>query len=225
MKGIINTAVILGLGIAPSVALAEGNSTQAGAQAESGTGQSGSQRPQSETMPKDAQGGKTIGAGGPPATEPGTQEEGGSSGVNGKQTPPGAGGASQQEGRGSAGGQSGQDMNQGSPRTQQGQSTGKAAKPEGGVSGEAAGNVDVTTQQRTEMRQIIAEEKVEPVASTDIDVSIGTAVPGTVEIHALPPRIVKLVPAFEGYKYFVLADGRIVIVDPNSLEIVDIITA
>lgn len=174
MKGIIKTAVILSLGIAPSVALAQGNSTEGGAQAESGAGQSGSQRPQSETMPKDAQGGKTIGAGGPPATEPGTQEEGGSSDANGKQTQPDA---------------------------------------------------DVTTEQRTEMRQIIAEEKVEPVASADFDVSIGMAVPRTVEVHPLPPRIVTLVPAYEGYKYFVLADGRIVIVDPNSLQIVYIITA
>jgi hypothetical protein len=42
-------------------------------------------------------------------------------------------------------------------------------------------------------------------------------------LQRLPPRIIKLVPRYEGYRYFVLADGRIVIVDPDALEIVVII--
>jgi hypothetical protein len=34
---------------------------------------------------------------------------------------------------------------------------------------------------------------------------------------------VEIVPAYEGYSYFVLADGRIVIVEPDTLEIVVIL--
>jgi hypothetical protein len=228
---IIRSAVILGLGIAPGAVLAQSDSTQQpGAQSGTGpaTAQNGAQRPQSGTMPKDAQGGMTAGSGSGTATESGAQAEGGNSGTTGTQTQPGAADSGQQQGTGSAAGnqqQSGEGMNQGSAQTQQGQSTDKTAQPEGGVSGETTGSIDVTTEQRTEIRQIITEEKVEPVASADFEVTVGTAVPQTVEVHTLPPRIVELVPAYEGYKYFVLADGRIVIVDPDSMEIVYIITA
>jgi hypothetical protein len=50
-------------------------------------------------------------------------------------------------------------------------------------------------------------------------------VPRTVKakLQPLPRRIVQIVPAYEGYLYFVLADGRIVIVDPSSLQVVVII--
>lgn len=228
---IIRSAVILGLGIAPGAVLAQSDSTQQpGAQSGTGSvsGQSGAQRPQSGTMPKDAQGGMTAGSGSGAETGTDTQAQGGSSGATGTQTQPGAADSGEQQGTGSAAGnqqKSGEDMNQGSAQIQQGQSTDKTAKPEGGVSGETTGSIDVTTEQRTEIRQIITEEKVEPAASVDFDVTVGTAVPQTVEVHTLPPRIVELVPAYEGYKYFVLADGRIVIVDPNSMEIVYIITA
>jgi hypothetical protein len=36
---------------------------------------------------------------------------------------------------------------------------------------------------------------------------------------------VKIVPQYEGYRFFILADGRIIIVDPDTLEIVYIIEA
>lgn len=44
-----------------------------------------------------------------------------------------------------------------------------------------------------------------------------------VKLRPLPTRIVKIVPRYEGYLFFVLADGRIVIVEPSSLEIVVIL--
>ncbi len=37
--------------------------------------------------------------------------------------------------------------------------------------------------------------------------------------------IIAVVPDFEGYQFFVLADGTIVIVDPDTLHIVTIIAA
>lgn len=253
MKSIIlRSMVVLGLGIAPGAVLAQTDSTQQPA-GQSGTGaESDAQRPQSGTMPNDAQGGMSAGSDSGAATGSGTQTQGGSAAGNDTQAEPGAadsgqqqgtgsntqaeGGSSgtnetqaqpgtdsgQQEGTGSAAGNqqpSGEDMNQGTTQTQQGQST------EGGVSGETTGSVDVTTEQQTEIRQVITQESVEPVPNVDFEVTVGTSVPRTVEVHTLPPRIVELVPAYEGYKYFVLADGRIVIVDPNSMEIVYVITA
>lgn len=84
--------------------------------------------------------------------------------------------------------------------------------------------VDVTVEQKTEITQIIREEKVEPV-DVDIDLSVGVIVPQTVKVKLkpLPPRIIKIVPSYEGYLFFVLTDGRIVIVEPSTLKIVVIL--
>ncbi|TIX45042.1 MAG: DUF1236 domain-containing protein [Mesorhizobium sp.] len=84
---------------------------------------------------------------------------------------------------------------------------------------------NVTVEQKTEITQVIKETNVQPVSSLDFDISVGIEVPRKkVRLHRLPARIVKIVPAYEGYEYFVLADGRIVIVDPNTYKIVIILT-
>lgn len=97
-----------------------------------------------------------------------------------------------------------------------------------GTSGEKTGSVQknggvdvkVSAEQRTEIKQVITENHVQPVEHVNFEINVGTSIPHTVHLHQLPPRIVKLVPGYEGYEYFVLADGRIIIVDPDSYEIV-----
>ncbi|RWO67192.1 MAG: DUF1236 domain-containing protein [Mesorhizobium sp.] len=84
---------------------------------------------------------------------------------------------------------------------------------------------NVTVEQKTEVTQIIRETKVEPVSNVDFDITVDVEVPRQkVRLHRLPARIVKIVPAYESYEYFVLADGRIVIVDPDTFKIVLILT-
>jgi len=84
-------------------------------------------------------------------------------------------------------------------------------------------NVNITTQQTTEIKQVITQVNVAPV-SVNFEVNLGVAVPQTVKLVALPARIVEIVPQFQGYLFFVLADGRIVIVAPDTLKIVAILT-
>ncbi|MGK6316230.1 DUF1236 domain-containing protein [Neorhizobium sp. DT-125] len=86
-------------------------------------------------------------------------------------------------------------------------------------SGETTGSIDISTEQQTEIRNVFVENRVEPV-DVDVEVNVGAAVPTTVELHPLPPRIVEIVPAYRGYEYFVLADGRIIIVEPSTHEVV-----
>ncbi|TIM18691.1 MAG: DUF1236 domain-containing protein [Mesorhizobium sp.] len=84
---------------------------------------------------------------------------------------------------------------------------------------------NVTVEQKTQVTQIIRETKVEPVSNIDFDITVGVEVPRQkIRLHRLPARIVKIVPAYESYEYFVLADGRIVIVDPDTFKIVLILT-
>ena len=84
-------------------------------------------------------------------------------------------------------------------------------------------NINITTQQTAEIKQAITQVNIAPV-SVDFEVNLGVAVPKTVKLVALPARIVEIVPQFEGFLFFVLADGRIVIVAPDTLKIVAILT-
>lgn len=91
-------------------------------------------------------------------------------------------------------------------------------------SNETTASIDITSEQRTEIRNVIVESKAEPV-DLDIEVNVGVVVPKTVELRPLPPRIIEIVPAYRSYEYFVLADGRIIIVEPGTLKVVYVITA
>ena len=123
-------------------------------------------------------------------------------------------------------------------QTQNSNENGQNAKNESGhtgnmnASGQSTSNektssihVNVSDHQRTEIHQIITETHVEPVEHPSFSVTVGTAVPHRVHLHRLPPRVVEIVPEYKDYEYFVLADGRIVIVDPDTLEIVYILSA
>jgi hypothetical protein len=89
-------------------------------------------------------------------------------------------------------------------------------------SDETTASIDISAEQKTEIRTIIRETQVEPV-QVDIDLRVGVAVPTTVEFHPLPPRFVEIVPQYRGYEYFLLADGRIIIVEPATHEVVYIL--
>jgi hypothetical protein len=102
---------------------------------------------------------------------------------------------------------------------QQEQQTGQSEQQ---PSTETTGSIDINTEQRTQVTQIFREEKAEPV-DIDIDVNVGVVVPRTVTLRPLPPRVIEIVPAYRGYEYFVLADGRIIIVEPGTLKIVYIL--
>jgi hypothetical protein len=52
---------------------------------------------------------------------------------------------------------------------------------------------------------------------------VGVAVPTTVVLTPLPEQVVTILPQYKGFLFFLLPDGRIVIVDPNSHKIVVII--
>ena len=50
----------------------------------------------------------------------------------------------------------------------------------------------------------------------------GVRVPRTVSFHPLPRDIVTIYPEWRGYEYF-LVNNQIVVVNPRTLEIVDVI--
>ena len=107
-------------------------------------------------------------------------------------------------------------------QAQTGETDSDAASSEQQPSTETTGSIDINTEQKTEITQVFRDSDTEPV-DVDFDIDVGVAVPSTVVLHPLPPRVIEIVPAYRGYEYFVLADGRIIIVEPGTLTIVYIL--
>lgn len=93
----------------------------------------------------------------------------------------------------------------------------------GEVGGQDNAAANISVEQQNEIRSLIAGEKAEPAAA-DIDVRVGVVVPESgVSLRVLPAGVAKIVPAYRSYQYFRLADGRIVIVAPDSRQAVYIL--
>jgi len=58
----------------------------------------------------------------------------------------------------------------------------------------------------------------------EFPLELGAAVPRSVRLYTLPPEIVEIVPEYSGYDYVLVGDD-IVIIDPDSHEIVAVIPA
>jgi len=99
---------------------------------------------------------------------------------------------------------------------------GASASASGETTTSGSGGVTITDQQKTEIHTAITQLNVQPV-TVDFDVSVGVAVPTTVVLTPLPEQVVTILPQYKGFLFFLLPDGRIVIVDPNSHKIVVII--
>jgi hypothetical protein len=85
--------------------------------------------------------------------------------------------------------------------------------------------VELSPDQQVEIHKDITGIQVAPLTSPDFEVTVGSVVPKTVELHQLPDTVIKLAPDYSHDEFFTLDDGRIAIVDPDSLEIVAIIDA
>lgn len=63
---------------------------------------------------------------------------------------------------------------------------------------------------------------MEPINNVNFSLSVGTAVPRDVRFQPLPTDVVEVMPQYRGYNFFVVRDD-IVIVDPTSYRIVDVL--
>jgi hypothetical protein len=146
------------------------------------------------------------------------QQDKSASDAEGKMKNSGQAGADTETAPGQEQQQTGESEQQPAPGQQEQQTGESQQKP----STETTGSIDISAEQKTEITQVFREVKVEPV-DIDIDVNVGVVVPRTVTLRPLPPRIIEIVPAYRSYEYFVLADGRIVIVEPSTFKVVYIL--
>jgi Protein of unknown function (DUF1236) len=117
------------------------------------------------------------------------------------------------------------EMNDKSKAGQTGQTTqsqtGPSSQPQT-TTGQVGAGAKLSTEQRTKITSVIREQRVAPATNVNFSISIGTRVPRTVSFHALPREVVTIYPQWRGYEYF-LVNNQIIVVNPRTLEIVDVI--
>jgi hypothetical protein len=100
-----------------------------------------------------------------------------------------------------------------------GQQNGAAGRTAGGA------NVQLTQDQRTKIKDVVVRDRnVARVDSVNFNIRVGVAVPRTVHVAVLPAEVVTIVPEYRGFEYVVVGD-QLLIIDPNTLEIVAILPA
>ncbi|MFL6825619.1 MAG: DUF1236 domain-containing protein [Bradyrhizobium sp.] len=62
---------------------------------------------------------------------------------------------------------------------------------------------------------------MEPV-NVDFPIRVGARIPSYITSYNLPEEIYDYLPGYEGYRYFVAGD-EVVIVDPQTLEVVAVL--
>jgi hypothetical protein len=98
----------------------------------------------------------------------------------------------------------------------------QAAAPQSSGQAPVRLSASLQTEQKTRLNHAVASLDVRPISNVNFSVSVGTAVPQTVSLRPLPDTIVSVIPQYRGYDFFVVRD-EIVIVEPSSHKIVDVI--
>ena len=170
--------------------------------------------------------------------QPGGQlKPGGSAQNQAPQTPPerqkGKGFSQEEEHPGNATPQRGaQDTDKANDRTKDNDRAGENGNQDrmgqqNGAAGRASGgaNVQLSQDQRTKIKDVVVRDRnVARADDVNFNIRVGVAVPRTVHVAALPAEVVTIVPEYRGFEYVVVGD-QLLIIDPNTLEIVAILPA
>lgn len=89
----------------------------------------------------------------------------------------------------------------------------------------AGAKVQLSQSQRSKIHSILGKSEAASVrTNVNFNIAVGVAIPRDVHVEVLPEDVVEVVPQYEGYDYIVVGD-QILIIDPDSDEIVAIIEA
>jgi hypothetical protein len=84
-------------------------------------------------------------------------------------------------------------------------------------------SVNLTSEQKTRIRTTVLQSRSAPrVSNVNFSLSVGTVVPRSVKVVAVPSTLVEIHPAWRGYMYFIVGD-EIIIVEPRTLRIVAVL--
>ena len=87
-----------------------------------------------------------------------------------------------------------------------------------GIGYAAAQTLVIAPEQETIIREYVTTHEVEPIdPGIDFDITVGSIVPDTVEVHAIQA------PELEAEYQYVVVENRTVVVEPETRKIVHII--
>jgi hypothetical protein len=90
--------------------------------------------------------------------------------------------------------------------------------------GQAGAGAKLSSEQRTKITTVIRGQHVAPAEHVNFSISVGTRVPRNVRFYPLPAEVVTIYPDWRGYE-FILVGDQVVVIDPQSFEIVAVIEA
>ena len=82
-------------------------------------------------------------------------------------------------------------------------------------------NTQISRRQRARVHEMLVRRRVEPV-NIDFPLRVGARIPSYVTSYNLPEEVYEYLPGYEGYRYFVAGD-EVVIIDPDTMEIVSVL--
>jgi hypothetical protein len=92
------------------------------------------------------------------------------------------------------------------------------------TTGQAGAGAKLSGDQRTRITTVIRNQHIAPATNVNFSISVGTRVPREMSFHPLPTEVVTIYPEWRGYE-FILVNGQIVVIDPQTFEIVAVIEA
>jgi hypothetical protein len=79
---------------------------------------------------------------------------------------------------------------------------------------------ELSVEQQGRLRAAITAAQSGPIVDVDFAVTPGAQVPDHVSLQPLPAEITEIAPELAGQSFFLLPDGRIAVVAPQSREII-----
>jgi hypothetical protein len=113
------------------------------------------------------------------------------------------------------------------PQSQTGQTTTQSqsgTSVQSQTTGQAGASAKLSSEQRTKIVSTIREQHVQPVTNVNFEIRPGVRVSRDVRFYPLPREVVTIYPEWRGYE-FILVNDKIVVINPRTLEIVDVLEA
>jgi len=80
-------------------------------------------------------------------------------------------------------------------------------------------SVNLSSDQKTKLHDIVSSGNLHRMDHANFALSVGTRIPRTVRVYSVPKSIVGVVPQYRGFNYIIVGND-LLIIDPNTLEIV-----
>jgi hypothetical protein len=116
----------------------------------------------------------------------------------------------------------GRDQDSTGAASQDGQRAQQGGDRPKGESGRKHAGKKLEAKQRTVVKETIVKRNVRPV-KVNFSINVGATIPRSVTLYDLPPTLIEYEPSYSRYKFILADDDTILVIDPESWTIVDVI--